>query len=319
VSKILLALSILSASAGGFLAMRQSTVEFQREANAAREAWQTETQQVAAAQSQQVSLKEHQEDLRRSLRQRPVVVVDPVWSELKTNLTGRLAVELREKLLRELAFNWQSSPDYIVITKQALRETGPEWIVQNGECSDVAATVFTMTPGERARVEAALKRAQTEFNDWARENVERSGPKNDVLAEYNLPANPSIGTDFQAAVSQALGADRARFFPTYPQDYIDRYYIIPTETTFAIKRYRVGNEIRVEVFSTRWPDGPPGVRYLWENARGYSIPFPQVLRPIFTNGWADVAKLEGFELPKGPPEGVAVGLEEGRTNRPPER
>ena len=32
------------------------------------------------------------------------------------------------------------------------------------------------------------------------------------------------------------------------------------------------------------------------------VPFPAAFRPIFTKGWADVAKREGFEMPKEPQE-----------------
>jgi len=300
-SKLLLALSILSASACGFLAARRSAVEFQHEANAAHDSWQMETQQVAVAQSQRISLKTYVEDLRRSLRQRPVVVENKVWSQLQTNLTGQLSEELREDLLRELAFNWQSSPDFIVITKQALRETGPEWIIRNGECTDEAATIFTMTPGEHAQVEAALKRMKTEFNNWAREHVERYGPYGDTVAAYSVPVNPSIGTNFMAAVSQALGANRAEFFlnSVHPGSIAVTQ---PSPTYLSIDRSRAGNEIRLEAYSYPWPDGGLGWRDLWDNARGDLVPFPEDFRAIFPNGWADVAEREGFELPKGPPK-----------------
>ena len=299
-SKILLALSILSASAAGFLAVRQSTVDFQRAANAARESWQLETQRVAVAQSQQFSLKAHQENLRRSLRERLVVVVNPVWSALQTNVTGELPVELRENLLRELGFDWHSSPDFIVITKQALRETGPRWIIQNGECTDMAASVFTMTPGERAQVEAALKRAQAEYKAWAREQVKRMEQAGTTSqAEevwYTVPANPSIRTNLAVAVSQALGTNRESFFST--QGYMNIDHVNFSEVRMAITRHQAGNETRVEVFFSR----PPGFRDLWDNVRGDLVPFPEAFLPVFTNGWADVAEREGFELPKGPPK-----------------
>jgi hypothetical protein len=101
-----------------------------------------------------------------------------------------------------------------------------------------------------------------------------------------------------------LGTDRAEFFLTAEEDWMKDTISIthPSATRLAIDRHRVGNEIRVEAFCTRWPNGSPGWRDLWGNALGDLIPFPEVFRPIFTNGWAEVAELEGFELPKGPPK-----------------
>ena len=121
-NKILLALTILGAGAGGFLTARQSTSQLQREANATREAWVVQTQLLAGAQSDQAGLSEHIRELKHALAQPPAVEENAFWSTLQTNRPGHFTPELRERLLEEFGFNWQSSPDFIVITKDALRE-----------------------------------------------------------------------------------------------------------------------------------------------------------------------------------------------------
>ena len=109
-NKILLALTILGAGAGGFLTTRQATTQLQHEANATREAWLAQTQLVAVAQSDQAGLIEHVRELKQALAQPPAVAESALWSALQTNRAGHLTPELRERLLEELGFNWQSSP-----------------------------------------------------------------------------------------------------------------------------------------------------------------------------------------------------------------
>ena len=120
-NKILLALTILSASAGGFFIARQSTAQRQQEAKAIREAWLVQTQLVAVAQSDRAELIERVRELKQALRQ-PQPVENGLWSALQTNGAGQVAPELRESVLEELGFNWQSSEEFIVISKQTLRE-----------------------------------------------------------------------------------------------------------------------------------------------------------------------------------------------------
>src|SRR5690349_9242187 len=89
-NKILLALTILSVGAGGLLITRQSTTQLQQEAKAALETWLTQTQLVAAVQSDQAGLMERVRELKQVLAQPPVVTESAVWSALQTNRADRL-------------------------------------------------------------------------------------------------------------------------------------------------------------------------------------------------------------------------------------
>jgi len=132
-----------------------------------------------------------------------------------------------------------------------------------------------------------------------------------VAGTFETPVPSPLGPQFvaladgrptlMAAVSQALGANRAEFFlnSVHPGSIAVTQ---PSPTYLSIDRSRAGNEIRLEAYSYPWPDGGLGWRDLWDNARGDLVPFPEDFRAIFPNGWADVAEREGFELPKGPPK-----------------
>src|SRR6266550_3708236 len=116
-NKFLLALTILGASAGGFLTARQSTIQLQHEAKATREAWLAQTQLVAVAQSDQAGLTERVRELKQALTQPQAAGGNALWSALQTN-PAQLPPELRERLLEELGFNWRSSEDFIVVSKE---------------------------------------------------------------------------------------------------------------------------------------------------------------------------------------------------------
>jgi len=303
-NKILLALTILSAGAGGFLTARHSTAQLARETSANREAWLVQTQLLAAVQHEQADLTEHIRGLKTSLAQSPPVAENALWSMLQTNRADGLPAELRERLLEELGFNWQTSPDFIVVTKQTVRDTG-EWMLGHGKLSEVAAAIFAMTPEERRQVEATVQRAHTEYTDWALAHVERREPAEGELAQYYLPGDPamqeSIRSNFVAGILAALGKERVNLMQSSVSRWMGDYVGPGMEgVTLLIRRESIGNEQRLKAerfnFDKREPGGPASSGYLPE----FDLPTP--FRPIFPDGWTDVAKREGFELPKESPE-----------------
>jgi hypothetical protein len=292
-SKILLSLTLLGAGAGAFLTARQSTSQLQHEANATREAWLAQIQLVATAQRDQAGLIEHVRELKQTLAQPPAVAESALWSALQTNRAGQLAPELRERLLEELGFNWESSEDFIVVSKETVRDIHMA-VIGDGKLTDIAATVRALTPDERGQVEAAMQRVQTDYRDWALAHVERSEPKDDVVAQYTMPGDPamleSLYINFTNGVLEALGRERAELITASAWSGV-RGKPSDKPTTMIIKRYLAGNEQRLKVqIQDQWPENSP--KDLWQ------VYFPEVFLPIFPNSWDDVAKREGFELPE---------------------
>src|SRR5881394_652139 len=153
-NKILLALTMLSAGAGAFHTARQSATRLQREANIFREDWMAQTQLVAAAQMDLARLDERVRELKQSQQQSRPVTDTALWSALQTNRADRLPRPLLERVREELAFNWKFSPDYIVVSKQAVRDfqmqsiRGTNSNHLDAALTDAAATVLAMTPEE---------------------------------------------------------------------------------------------------------------------------------------------------------------------------
>ena len=294
-NKILLALTFLGAGAGGLLTARQSTTQLQHEAKATREAWLAQTQIVAAAQSDQAGLTEHVRELKQALAQLPAVAESALWTALQINRTDRLPPELRERLLAELDFNWQSSADFIVVSKEAVHDIQMR-VILRGKLTDMAATVLAMTPEERGQVEAAMQRVPTDFKDWALAHVERSEPKDDVVAQYTLPGDPamsqSISDNLATGVFDALGKERAELILASASQWMSDIGLHGKPGKIIVKRVLAGNEQRLKV-EILYPLGDTVSLDLTQYLRS----FPAAFRSIFPDGWADVAKREGFELP----------------------
>ncbi len=297
--KILLALTILVAGAAGFFTVRQSTTQILHEAKATREAWLAQTQLGSLAQSDQASLIEHVRELKQALTQPQAVGENVLWSAVQTNSAGYLTPGLRERLLEELGFNWKSSDEFIVVSKEALREIQMKTI-RDGKLTDNASTVLALTPGERGQVEAAMERVQTDYKDWALSHIERTEPKDDVVAHYALPGDPamSISNNFANGVFDTLGAERTELIlPSTRNWMISSIGVRKEPLTIIVRRYSAGNEQRLKVQKST-ELGITNSLDLWQGPQWGLAEFPAAFRPVFPNGWADVAKREGFELPK---------------------
>jgi hypothetical protein len=300
VTKILLALAILGSGGGAFLVARQSTTLLRHEANASREACLLQTQLVAVAQNDQAALIIRVRELKEALAQVPAATENPLWLALQTNHVGHLAPELLERLFEELGFNWKSSQDFIVVSKETIHNI-QMGAIQDGKLTEIATSVLALTPRERSQVEAAMQRVQIDFNDWARAHTERSEPKDDVVAQYTLHNDPSLSVSnhFAAGLHEAVGRERAELILISAPDYFisDIGIRHGDKSILNLKRYLIGNEARYtfQVLDTygnqqQWPMSRPREvsRDAW---------FPPTFRPIFPNGWSDVAQREGFDLP----------------------
>lgn len=302
-NKLLLALIALSASAGVVYTARQATASLQQEARILQENWLAHAQTVASVQADLAGVNQRVRDLQHIGRQTPRPAENALWSALQTNRADRLPPELRERLLEELGFNWQFSPDYIVVSKQSLRDLNMETI-RRGEVNDNTTAVLALTPGEREQVEAAIARVKTDFKDWVATHVERHEPKDDVLAYYILPngleISQSLSNNFAAGLFAAVGRERTELVLQGEQKWMNDLGLSPDSSprtylaVIKIKREMVGSERRLKAETQgRWGVGS-----------GYlpGAGFPKPLRTIFPNGWADVAQRERFELPPEPPK-----------------
>lgn len=303
-NKILLALSILGAGAAGLSGIRQSTIAVQRRADLSRETWIVQTQIVATIQNDQSQIIAKVSELKQALAQAQPVVENPLWSALQTNRPGHLPPEIREHLLEELGYKWSSPEDFIVVSKDTLRDM---WLTslsagrRIGKLDDVAGEVLVITPEQRGLVEAAAQRVHADFRDWASSHTVRTEPKGDIVAQYTLENDPamSVSNNFFRGVLEAVGRDRAELIVAASPGLMNDVCTRAEYRSMIVRRSEAGNQsqLRVELYRGQRLD-----KYeLWQSDSG-SAYFPEEFHPLFPNGWADVAKREGFEIPTKPPK-----------------
>jgi hypothetical protein len=107
----------------------------------------------------------------------------------------------------------------------------------------------------------------------------------------------SVSNTLATGVSDAVGSERAELIMNSAGNWMLSIGI-REPMTLVVKHYPAGNEqrLRFELFNSF---APTNVAQLMMRADvSPRSPFPESFRPVFPNGWADVAKREGFELPE---------------------
>src|SRR5262249_35750777 len=143
--RIIIALIILAAGSAMFCTLQSATQRSQDEATASRQAWLMETQALAHAQLEEQTLANQVRELKENLATTPAVKALPDVTTLRTN---HLSPAQREQLLEELGFNWNTSGDFLVVSKDTLRGVSLE-ALRGGQVTPVAANVLALTTDER--------------------------------------------------------------------------------------------------------------------------------------------------------------------------
>jgi hypothetical protein len=209
-----------------------------------------------------------------------------------------LALEFRSYL--DLPAN--ASADYVLVSKSSLRALRPPSPNRKDELSNALCGLLSISTAQREEIRSALTHARTEFADWARQNVQRDPPADNVLVRYTLPA----ATEFAGAVTNQLmskitsliGTQRSDLFRTFAENWfqIETGYLGGVTNTLTVLR-QPGEDglfykLTREGANSSMSEGPGEIHATF---------FPPAWRNIFPGGWPEVAKLENFELPAEPP------------------
>jgi hypothetical protein len=294
--RIVLALSVLVSGIALLCGFRNSAAQFRSEAASQRDAWLARTQRLAQFQTQRDELTIRIAELKRGLAhlRRSTPEAD-LMKAIETDGAAHLSPEVRERLLAELGLDWKSSGDYLVVSKDTLREVNFH-AVRSNRLRDTVCGVLAITPQERAGIEATMERLAAEFNAWVVSHVQRTEPSSDVLAKYTLPPDPafsqSLSNTFSAGVHATIGAERGSLLLDYSREWMQDVGMRGDGgSMLTIKRAPAGQEwLPFELKSS--DNGTMSA------AVSPHQPFPEAFRPIFPGGWTQVAELERFELPK---------------------
>lgn len=311
-----LTIVILSIGTTVFCALRSANQSTQERVAAALADWQVQTQLLCQVRVDQQQLVDRVNDAKRELAALPPVpsrlqLAEAILASGPGALTNYSAAQT-ELLLAELGFNWHTTGDYVIISKQALN--GIYFDGMNGlKLTTPAQAVLAITPAEKSAIENVTQQLGTERVQWATSRLERFEPGGDVVAKYALPVDEEFSRNqfsrFTNTVFASLGNERAEWFQRYSQSWMQDVGLrvsadmsrvppevlaalpnLPTETkptTLTVKRSGNGLLFTVEqANSTMTTSVSP-----WQQ-------LPEAFRAVFPGGWQELAQREGFELPK---------------------
>lgn len=293
--RLVVALIILATGTTVFCALHHSDAQFHAAIAANRDALTVQTQLVATARGEWTVLTERVRELKRTLPARSLAQEEAgLFAVIRTNDLPQLSAAQREQLLAELGFNWNTTGDYLVVSKATLRDVSMDGL-KGMQLTDVASSVLAITPEERATIEGEAARLREDYKSWVETHVQREEPTGDIVAKYQIPADAEFARGcsnrFTSGVLTTLGRERGELLLDYARDWMSDLGMYGGEaTTMTVKRYKAGETSRLNVEVRRMG----GI--MSTDVSPYQFPGP--FRAIFPGGWPDVAKREGFDLPK---------------------
>jgi hypothetical protein len=195
------------------------------------------------------------------------------------------------ELRQQLGIGWDSSPEYVLVNKQAIKEVWYNKLLYGGTLSDDSVSLLSLSPEEQTAVKAALTQARE--GQWL--NVKSASPGGDIVAQLTIPPpDPEFeeaqSNAFSAAINLAIGSERAKLFlaDAWLEFLSD---VAPSETEMMTIR-------QTEV------DGQPDL--VCEIMKGSSVSTSPVRRgmypdfpvfKLFPGGWQTMAQAMNFNLP----------------------
>jgi hypothetical protein len=294
-------LALLIAAAGTLLSARLNLLARQNRASAARAGSECR-QVVAQAKALTASVAElrAQLDVKRArldeaLAARANQPAPPAAPPSAPSADTRAGTPAQ--LRRRYGIAWDNSPDYVLVSKEALDRMYLQGISEKGVFTPTACAILGLTPTERETIEAALKSAEAEHAEWAKTAVQRFEPAGDILADYRLPANTNLAarleSEGKALVKETIGPERAKLIEGYAGAWLLGHGNLgATPIRLTVRRHRPGEKTGLWFMY----EALPGNSSCGEIVKGS---FPELFRGAFPGGWGELAQREGFTLPPG--------------------
>jgi hypothetical protein len=291
------AIMILGTGVLLFVGFEQAASRANEQARSARTEWMAQTQSLGQAGIQLTNLEVRVRELEHVVRAVSGGASAADNEALAAIMGGNaLSPEQSERLLADLGFNWETTGPYLIISKSNLGMMSLDG-VEHYKLNQTAGQVLAITPEERVVVEDALDAVRTGYQTWAADHVQRTEPKGQTVAEYSLVADAqlmqSLSNRFAGSVLTALGGERGKQLLDYSRDWMLELGLCGGETNTMRLAYEGSGQNRYLMLHKHG--------YLW-NQMSCGVtpwqPFPESFLPLFPGGWEELARREGFELPK---------------------
>jgi hypothetical protein len=294
-NRILLVLAVICAGALGLNSFRQAARRALESVTARNAVWQASAKRLAAAQATTEALRgevSDQQDRLRQITRHPELSPELLLLLDRQGQGAPLAAwaDLRQRL----GLGWDSSPDYVLVSKSALKQVQYQRLDGTRGATDTASDLLAFSPSERSAIRAALEHAR----DAAWASVQRTQPTGDIVAQYTFPAMDSalgqtLSNNFAAQLTAAIGPERAGFL-------LPQAWNIELRHELSISQGAETMTIRQTVV-----DGEPDLicEMKYDNkvetspVRHARYPYGPVLT-YFPGGWQTIAQREGFDLPR---------------------
>lgn len=303
--RILLAMTIFATAGACLFALSNAASHGRQQLRANQTAWLTQTQQFSEVQAEQMALSAKVRDLKRELRSgvAPASMDPALVNFLLTNDIKSASLEMQDKILTGFGRGGNSSSSYVLVSKAALTNSTlkPLKTFPNGEkLTDDVRGVLAITPEEQQSVEAAFAEALGAVAVWAKTNVQREGPSEDMLVRYTIPADPAfeqtLTNKLFLTINAAVGDERGELMRKF------------------FEHWRISEDgaigERTNILSIHRISGQPGLGYRagwkWEHSEAINT-YPEPIKPKnfpyaflfpFPGGWQEVAQREGLDLPE---------------------
>ena len=291
----------LCAGSIGFGALHRATNQIRTAASIRHEQWQAASNGLAATRTAMLAAQAEVLDKRNRLlqaRRHPALSPELLLLLEKDGLTDHSAAwaELRQ----QLGLGWDTSPDYVLVRKQVLKQLHCPPLFCASRASDFTCGLLGLSPPEQSAIEAVLGGIRKERSL----TVQRAEPRGDVVAQYTAPAvDPSseqtLSNRLAAEITSVGGPERADFL--VPKAWLELSFDLapPVAVTLIIRKTLV--------------DGEPDLFCEIMDGGGAIVPVRYGRYPtgwflaLFPEGWKALSEQEGFELPPNcqrPPYGL---------------
>jgi hypothetical protein len=291
-NRILLILLALGAGAAGFKVFQRSAAAARTTTALRQQAWQASTNELVRTQAVLAALRQEVQEKQARLR-----AAGPPPG-LNLELLGLVEGDRAEgpavawaQLRQQLGLGWNSSPDYVLVSKRVLKELDFPRLASATRVTGSAADLLALTPAERTALRAALQ----QLPEAQGVHIQRAEPNGDILAQYTAAppeavAQQSLSNTLALAIAGVVGAERtAVLLPQGWRELTSKLW--PSEAeTMTIRRSTNGGE----------PDLVCEMRR-GDNVRSSPVRYANYPSSWFLTlcpgGWEDLARRESFELP----------------------
>jgi len=303
VKRALLAILILATATSVFCALRSSTIDTRHELTNQASVWQARTQQLAQLYIEKQLTLERLSETKASLAAQPAVTALTQLAEkvLSGGSLTNLTASEREQLRAELNCSWDTTGDYLVVSKTSLERISFD-SVKDAKLTGAARAALAMSDQEQSAIGELMQRLAKSHAAWAKDSIQREEPTGNVVAKYSLPVNveftQGLSNQFATALYATLGDERGQLFQHHAYSWMSALGMGSGPTSAY-----AGSPATMTV--ERYSKDSDQLRYTLQRANSQmqtSVspwqPFPEEFRTAFPGGWQELAQREGFELPK---------------------